>query len=271
MQQFLSFCLSIDGSFKSLPANVSHVLYYIRDLFESDIKYASIASKICIISYYHKLLKLSDPTCDYIVKRALQGYKKIAVKSQSKIPISMQMLCNMLSKCELLSLAPYYVKLFRAILSVGFFALLRPGEITASNNTLDIENVFMQDQCIVLDFQKYKHSKTTPNCIAIAKSGGPCCPHFHLGKFLLVRGSGPGPLFSLPDNSPLPYKTLTDWFKLVTSLCNFPAKLSLHSLQVGGATHAALIGKTEAQIQRFGRWTGQGFNAYLQFNSTTVM
>ncbi len=129
----------------------------------------------------------------------------------------------------------------------------------------------MQDESIVLDFQNDKHSKSIPNCIAIARSDGSFCPHFHLAKFLQVHGPSSGPLFSLPDCQPLPYTTLNEWFRLVVNLCKFPPKLSLHSLRVGGATHAALIGRTEAQIQRFGRWTGQGFNAYLKFNSTTVM
>ncbi len=169
LQQFVSFCVSIDKTFKSLPSNVSHVLYFISDFFENLVNYASISSKICIISYYHKLLKLPDPNCDYIVKRALQCYKKLVVTSESKIPISIEMLCKMLSKCELLSLAPYYVKLFKAVLAVRFFALLRPGEIAALNNNLKIDNVFKQDKSIILDFQKYRHSKAIPNCIAIAR------------------------------------------------------------------------------------------------------
>ena len=107
INQFLSFCKDIDKGFKGLPASAKHVLYFMAELFHNKSKYSSMASKVCIISYYHKIHSLPDPTVDYIVRRTLQGFKKLAEKPKSKIPVSIEMLQKLLVNCNVLGLSAY--------------------------------------------------------------------------------------------------------------------------------------------------------------------
>ncbi len=271
INQFISFCKSLDSNFIGLPASVDHVLHFLAETFDNNTKYSSMSSKLCIISYYHKLYKLPDPTTEFIVKRAMQGFRKLAEMPKSKVPISIEMLEMLISKCDMLFLSAYCEKMLKAILSVGFFALLRPGEIVQSHNSIQLGDVFMQDKLLVIDFKKFKHSKNHPNCISVSKVTGACCPHLHLANYLQCRGSHPGDLFVLHKNKPLKYNMLVQWFSMLVNVARLPKCLSLHCLRVGGATHLALLGKSENQIRRSGRWSSRGFDAYLKFNSVSVL
>ena len=128
----------------------------------------------------------------------------------------------------------------------------------------------MQNNTVVIDFKKHKCSKGIPNCVSVTKIGGVCCPHYNLANFLQCRGTKPGALFCLYNNKPLSYKMLVDWFAMLVNVCKFPKSVTLHCLCVGGATHCALLGKSDSQIQQTGRWSSRGCDAYLQMNSISI-
>ena len=56
------------------------------------------------------------------------------------------------------------------------FALLRPGEIVQSRNTIVLDDVYAQKRLVVIDFSKYKHYKGVHNCVSIIRMFGVCCP-----------------------------------------------------------------------------------------------
>ena len=128
--------------------------------------------------------------------------------------------------------------------------------------------MYVQDDVIVVDFQSYKHAKPVPKCISVARRLDGVCPHAHLANYLVLRGKAQGPLFCHLDVRPISCSLFKKWFELLKNLCKLPAILSLHCIRVGGASYAALQGKSDSEIQRFGRWSGRNFDSYLQFNST---
>ncbi len=267
---FVLFVISIDSNFKKLPASNDHMLKYISRLFTQKVSYATMASKVSMISYYHKIASVLDPALSIIVKKSMRGYQRLSPSQKSKIPLSSEDVESMFKTIDMLVLPVYHSAMLKSILSLGFFALLRPGEITKSANMLEFGDISIHDNFINLSFSRFKHAKSTPTEITIVKQCNTICPYENLVNYIELRSYEKGPLFCLPGMQPISYKRLQNWLKLLVSASSLDEKTSLHSLRVGGATYYALQGHSDNYIQRFGRWSGRAFDSYIKFHCINI-
>ena len=200
--QFQQFLSSLDSRYKGLPANPGQVILFIAELYKQGLSSSTIFSKMSAITYYHKLSSLPDPMEHFLVKKCLAGVRHLASTSDSRLPITITMLQSMLGAAFKVVSSDYYIKLFRAMMVLSFFALLRPGEVTASNNNLLFQNIVLTQQQISVTFMTYKHHKGKPVTLIVPSRNGTPCPVQILAEYLAVRGSKPGPLFdtSIPNS-----------------------------------------------------------------------
>ena len=95
-------------------------------------KYASstVLTYISALVFPHRLAGLPDPTKGDMIQLTLRGYRKLNPSRDSRLPISLPILENIISSCVHTQSTLYNRKLLQGMYAIAFFAVLRIGEIT---------------------------------------------------------------------------------------------------------------------------------------------
>ena len=164
--------------------------------------------------------------------------------------------------------------LYRAVMAVAFFGMLRASEYTAprkwgwdpSVNLSLSDVVFRKGGGVKLVI---KASKIDPfkvgATVYLAETGLWLCPVTALKRYCRRRGDTPGPLFIFKHGQ---FLTKSDVSKLLSDCFPFHAGIRTHSFRIGGATAAAKAGVPAYKIQQLGRWRSDAFKRYIQFPSS---
>ena len=242
---------------------------FVAHLFNSGYAPSSVMSMVSAISFVHKLLKLPDPGQGVVVKRSLLGGRKLGRRQDSRLPITSVVLCDLIIASETLWTDGFARAQFKAMCSLAFHALLRVGEITASPNTLLVQDVLVSAHSLEIHFQHFKHSRGQVSRHVIQPSLDPhICPVRLLSEYLHVRGAVTGPLFTNRDGSAALRKDFCAQLKLALNWCGYPGdRYNTHSFRIGGATHMARLGASESQIRQAGRWASNAFLAYTRVHA----
>jgi hypothetical protein len=165
----------------------------------------------------------------------------------------------------------YDTLLFLAILLVGFFALLRLGEMTIPDNPK-----LREPKKEILRTSVFKTSSTCGFLLPGNKTD-----RFFKGNKIIIRANSgsPNPLpfllaYIAARDQKFPYHSglfvtsrgtppTSSWF--TNRLREFlPENYSGHSLRAGGATWLASIGASPSLIQGMGRWTSDTWQQYIR-------
>ena len=152
-------------------------------------------SKLSAVAYAHKLRSLQDPTQHFLVVKCMLGIKKSSPSVDSRLPISTEILLQLHSNAKYVTDSFYYASMLRAMMTLSFFALLRPGEVTSSPNNLLLQSVQFKDDSLQLTFYRFKHYHGPPVVLVVPPQPSPLCPVLNLQEFLSHWGTSPGPLF----------------------------------------------------------------------------
>ena len=200
-----------------LPSNPGHVVLYIAHLFLSGLASSTIVSKLSSISYFHKLYSQQDPIPHFLVQKTLLGAKKLRPSSDTRQPITYPLLMEIINIFSKNIRTSYLSTLYKAMISLSFFACLRPGEVTSSQNNIQFTDVLVSHQNISVTFHCFKHYQGRPVTIVIPKQGGKACPWLLLNQFLAIRGNQPGPFFAHSNGSPVLYSEYRKLFVQINS------------------------------------------------------
>ena len=161
----------------------------------------------------------------------------------------------------------------------AFYTFARVGEITtsASGTTIYLHQVskLVNDNqeavAFKVTFLNYKHNyNKSPFSLTISRQTT-CCPVQHLLAYLQARGNTPGPLFQMPNGSPVPRAIFTEKLSTALKFCGLdPTRYKGHSFHIGAATHAADKGMSDAQIRTMGRWKSNAFLKYIRLQSMSI-
>ena len=260
--QFQKFLKNLDARYQGLPANSGQVMLFIAHLYQSGLTAATIQSKMSAISYFHKLLDKPDPMNSFIIQKALAGVKKLAPSSDSRLPITLNLLQQLLDNLKNIISNDYERKMLKAMMCLSFFAFLRPGEVTASHNNLLFENVVLAGNQITITFVSFKHHRGKPVTLIIPKQQYSPCPVTLLADYLECRGQAPGPLFCYPGAKAVTYCQFHEWFHSLIQCMGIKNVYGLQSFRIGAASLAASRNVSNAAIQQMGRWHS---NAYMRY------
>ena len=264
LREYSAFISKLHPNVSPFPANPGHLVYYIAHLFQKGLVSSTIVTKLSPISYYHKLKSFPDPTTSFLVQKALTGAKKLAPSGDSRIPVSIPMLEQLMTQIHKTSMSPYAITMMKSMMSLSFYGFLRPGEITDSPNNLLLHQVQLNLDNIIITFNRFKHHVGPPVQIQISSHPGATCPVAALRQFLSMRGSGSGPLYSTFTGRPITYHTLSTWFKSLVLRCGFSSHTNLHSFRIGAATQAYINQVPSSQIQLMGRWNSTAYQKYIR-------
>ena len=218
------------------------------------------------LSYVHKLLSLSDPTSLFVVRKALAAIRRIPTGKLIRLPISIELLYQLVDAIQNTVSNQYQQVLFKAMFLTAFHGFLRVGEITSSHNCISIANVNISNNTVTISLPSYKHSNGHVAVIHIHRSADrpAFCLVSALEQYISRRGTQSGPLFMARGGG-----ISRRWFlQILRDALSFigvaSGQYNTHSFRIGAASHWASKGASDAQIRLWGRWKSDGFKAYLR-------
>ena len=254
------------------PANVALFIAYLFNL-----KYAPATTNtyVSAIGYYHRIAGLADPTKVPYIVEMLKGYTKIGKTIDSRLPITLPILRQIVRASTCICTTYYDKVLFQAMCSFAFFAFLRIGVITVSqgpaNNVIQINQLFKvmgpdNEVCsLKLAFQDYKHHYNQPATSLLIARQTILCPVQSMLDYLSLRTNSVGPIFVSSNGRPVSRSYFTRLLRSCFKACNLdPTCYKGHSFRIGAATYAAQQGFSDAKIRALGRWKSDAFKRYIR-------
>lgn len=129
------------------PIPTDALALFVAYLSENNYSAATTLTYVSALGYVHCLGSLPDPTKSELIKCALKGYAKINPTLDSRLPITLPILEQVISACEHTLSSCFQRKLIRAMFALAFFTALRVGELTittgkSSTNLILLRQVF---------------------------------------------------------------------------------------------------------------------------------
>lgn len=265
-----NFLVKFDLSVR-LPVQPVAIALFIAHLFDCQYAASTIMTYVAAISFLHKLYGLPDPGTNFLVQRAILGVKKTKPQIDLRLPITLPILKKLTDALNVCVQTSYHIIMFRSMYLLAFASFLRVGEITVSNknfkNVLQLHNLQRSTNSKGLNiiFHNFKHSAGRQVKIDIARKNDGYCPVESLEKYLSIRGSKPGFLYTWPSGNPVTRKQFTEVLKYTLTFCNLDPNLyKAHSFRIGAACHATALGYSDTQIREMGRWRSDAFKSYIR-------
>ena len=172
---------------------------------------------------------------------------------------------------------PYLEKLYKAMFLLGFYGLLRVGEIAKGDHVLKAKDIHIaQNKCkilIVLYSSKTHGPESRPQKICITSLNDSekvkrfFCPFTELHKYAKIRGGfveGSEQFFVFQDRSPVLPAQIRGILKTLITRINLDANLyDMHSLRIGMPSQMLSNGFSVDQIRVAGRWKSNAVFRYL--------
>ena len=229
--------------------------------FEAGCGSATLASITSAIAFGHRLSGLPDPTTDFRIRSLLAGARRLRPGGDLRLPLTVPDIQRLCSALNNVPLDPIARAAFRAIFTLAFFAMLRPGEVSLgsdSTHTIRLDGVQVHQNRLTVIVPSSKTSSVPFQVELSARPDLTVCPVAAMRDFLVIRGQGPphSPLFVDGRHQPISARFLNGVMKAAAPSAGLdPARLSGHCLRIGGASHGAALGLSDLQLAQAGRWS----------------
>ena len=252
----------------SFPVSVDNLARFVAHLFEQDYAGSTITSYVSAISFVHKLLSVEDPCNSFLIKKMLQGCRKLTVTKDSRLPITPDILQKILAASEKTLSHLFARTRFKAMCTLAFCAFLRIGEMTASPNNLMFSGFRVNEGSLTLQFTSYKHSKGVASTHTLkSQPSSEYCPVRHMQQYIHLRGVKSGPLFLTESGEPVPRTVFASDLKAALDFSGLQGeRYTSHSFRIGAASFMACKGASDFQIRQAGRWSSNAFLTYIRIN-----
>ena len=166
---YTTFTSSLRDSRSPLPLNIGNLILYMAHLSKLGYASSTITSKLSALNFCHQMANFPDISSHFLIKKFITGLSKLSPPSDIRVPITPSTLIRLCESAHLTIIGEYYVTMYKAIMSLSFFALLRPGEVTQAPNNILLEQVKIQSSQITITFVKFKHHQGPPifPCVSI--------------------------------------------------------------------------------------------------------
>lgn len=261
-----------------LPITLEHLVLFIAFCMHKQLAYSTVLTYISMLNYVQKLAGFRDLSHNFVIKKSLEGFRKLKAKPDSRLPITPVILRRLVSSLEHLGFSHFTVVLLRAMYLLAFHAFLRVGEITGSgsdnrnNIPIDAVNFLFNNKihpyALELNMTHFKHynGKSFQKFLILSNAQHPMlCPVNAVWEYCKLRGQLGGPLFCFLDGQPIPRHYFNQQLRLSLhwagcSITNFKG----HSFRIGAASTAASLGVSDDMIQVMGRWRSDAFKKYIR-------
>ena len=193
------------------PASRNDIIMFISYCFECSYAPSTIVTYIAGISFKHKLNSWFDPMQLFVVKKMLEGCKRLGKRQDLRAPVTMKILKSICDRLPFVCYNEYEALMFRTVYLIAYYGLLRIGEIVFTS-------MFQSDRPIQITDISFRGKTVVQITIRVAKNNQkgqpiylriPCipdntlCPVCCLQNYLTVRQQQPGQLFIHSNGKPL--------------------------------------------------------------------
>lgn len=259
------------------PPPHSHVLLFVAYLSLMGKSHRTASCYVSAIGFRCKVLQ-SMP-CNYsqsfVVKKMLEGMKRLKGTKDVRLPITLELLTNIIDKLPSVCFSAYEALLFAAAFSLAFHGFLRIGEIVYTKAGQVRQIICVQDvklhslknqQSIRIHITHSKSDQTGQGLfIDIIETGTKICPVRLLKCYLKERPNTSGPLFCHFNGkhvSRFQFSSVLNKALKVNGIKLYGYKS--HSFRIGAATAASARGASDEEIMKLGRWKSNAFRSYIR-------
>ena len=202
----------------------------------------------------------------------------------TRLPITCTMLEFILFELErVFSTQPYLQILYKTLFALGYYGLMRIGELTDSPHVVKACNVYLsvnKEKLLIILYTSKTHGyESLPQRINISsntteKTGNYAhrhfCPFQLIDQYIKARGntyaSEEEALFVFRDGSPVKAKQAREVLKTAIAALNLDARLyNTHSLRYGRTGDLIKYGYSIDEVQRMGRWRSTTVYKYIRY------
>lgn len=263
------------GFLETWPVPLNELVSYIAFMFRAGFAHSTVSCYMSGISFYNKLNELEDNTQRFIVRKLLDGYKRLSSNKDSRLPISRSLLRDIISVLPNICKSGYESKLFKSAFSLCFHGMFRVSELTFkgpnfSDHAITSQNVAFVNGGVEVFLQTSKTDQHGAGVTIFIPSQDDIsvCPVNSLLAFKAVRGNQYGPLFRHFDKSPLTSYQFSAMLKnALKTLGIIDSKITSHSFRIGMATALAMESVGDEQIKKLGRWKSSVYLRYIRIPS----
>ena len=262
--------LQLEPTAPLFPATTAQVADFIGACFADGCGAAALASHCSAIAYGHRIRGLVDPTADFRVRKLLAGARRLRPSWDSRTALTLSDLDRLCQATGWLGLPPVDAAAYRAVFSLAFFAMLRPGEVLkggAPSHTIRLQHIVMARDRLSLTVPTSKTS-AAPFCTElVARPDLQSCPVRALRDYLQLRPPGRPEdyVFVSSTARPLTTRSLTSTMRQAGRAARLDvSSLSGHCFRISGATYGAQCGMSELQLREAGRWSSSAVRGYLR-------
>jgi hypothetical protein len=215
-------------------------------MFKKGFAHSTVNCYISGLSFKNKLHNFEDNTDAFIVRKMLDGIKRCSLnKSDSRLPITRELLGKILSVLPAICKSSFESCLFKSAFSLCYHGMLRVSELTCKKKwfyepcNFKVTNVRNCDDGLEIFLQKSKTDQYgTGVTIHLAPQGDKqLCPVQALNVYLKFRPKIDGILFCHFDGRPLTKYQFSSMLKRSLSVLGMSlSKLSSHSFRIGMTT-----------------------------------
>ena len=256
----------------SWPPPLDQVVQFVAYMSVKGLAWSTARTYLMGIAFKCKVSGGLDVTQHFLVKKLIEGFRRSTHEKDTRLPISITLLKQLLAILPAICRDNYEAKMFSAAFTLAFFGFLRVGEITVCSLKKIGHPLFRRDIELIADDKSVRvtirHSKTDQvgkgTTIIIPPTEGSLSVFEYVSDFLVDRPNIEGPFFCHFGGKPLSRYQFSAVLKKALGHLGLHAHFTSHSFRIGAATMAATQGWTEAEIQTAGRWKSAAVKAYIR-------
>lgn len=263
-----------------LPASMEQLSLFIAFCYHNELACSTVQSYMSVISYLHKLNGFKDLSQSFVIKKSLEGLRKVHGASDTRLPITYSILQQLVNSLKHTCNSFFERVLLKAMYLVAFYAFLRIGEITQTNTAIQNNIKFQEIQFLFdkgasvpnafeLHMRHFKHNVTKSSHILLIKESSEnhihVCPVHALWDYCKLRGTHTGTLFCFMNGDPISRQFFNQHLKYSLIWCGLSTeRYKGHSFRIGAASFAFEKGFSDERIQFMGRWKSNAYKKYIR-------
>lgn len=259
---------------KIWPAPVAHLSLFISYCFEVGYASSTITTYLSGISFHHKLYHLEDYTAAFIIRKLLEGCRRIRPRYDIRAPITEQVLNRICAVLPEICFSQYECVLFTAAYAAAYYGLMRVSEVVFTSHLQASRPLLKTDVWLgegenVL-FIAIRASKTNqagpPTILRIpaAIKASICC-FSAVRQYMTCRPPDGRYFFCHQNGRPLSRGQFSAILTKAIKKLGLPMHLyASHSFRIGRASDLASRGYSCEAIMRLGRWNTRAVEGYIR-------
>ena len=178
----------------SFSFSVPELIDFLSARFEAGCHAATLTNAASAIAHGHRIAGLPDPSVAFPIQRLLAGARRLRASQDKRLALSLTDVDRPCHALGSLPISPIERAAFRAIITLSFFAKLRPEEVVLGVNPVPVlrsRQVTLGPHQLAITIPCSKTS-TMPFAVHLAaRPDLSLCPVVAMRNYLALRGTGP--------------------------------------------------------------------------------